>query len=183
MNKIVLIRHVTPLVNHSRCAYQEAKKRLEEYDNTEKLDFTEINSQEISEMHLNLETIYSSSLIRARKTAEYLFPNKTIMTTEQLVEFNLAIFPIPLLKLSFKNWLLISRILWLLGINKSQRNLTQEKKRINQFIQENLNKNCIIVAHGFVLNEIKSHLIKNGFNMTTAKKQGCFSITILERKM
>lgn len=183
MNKVILIRHVTPLVDNVQCSYQEAKQRLDEYNNTEKLNFTEIDRLETKLNDLDLETIYSSSLIRARKTAEYLFPNKNIITTEKLVEFNLDIFPIPYLKLSFKNWLLISRILWLIGINKSQRNLQQEKQRIAHFIQENLEKNCIIVAHGFVLNGIKSYLIKNKFQSTLFQKQGCFSITILEKKI
>ncbi|HDR0642408.1 histidine phosphatase family protein [Pasteurella multocida] len=182
MNKVILIRHVTPLVSNTPCSYQVAKQRLVEYNNTEKLNFAEINLLGVNQDNLDTDTIYSSSLIRAIKTADYLFPHKKIITTEKLVEFNLDIFPIPILNLSFKNWLFVSRVLWLIGINKSQKNLRQEKQRVANFIHENVNKDCTIVAHGFVLNEIQSHLIKNGFNITIAKKQGCFSITILERK-
>ncbi|HDR1021808.1 TPA: hypothetical protein QB352_001053, partial [Pasteurella multocida] len=65
MNKVILIRHVTPLVDNVQCSYQEAKQRLDEYNNTEKLNFTEIDRLETKLNDLDLETIYSSSLIKA----------------------------------------------------------------------------------------------------------------------
>ncbi|HDR1206388.1 TPA: hypothetical protein QB268_002233, partial [Pasteurella multocida] len=97
MNKVILIRHVTPLVSNTPCSYQVAKQRLVEYNNTEKLNFAEINLLGVNQDNLDTDTIYSSSLIRAIKTADYLFPHKKIITTEKLVEFNLDIFPIPIL--------------------------------------------------------------------------------------
>ena len=75
MQKIILIRHTTPLINYGICSYKEAKLRLNEYNQTSKLKLDEISILEGAQNELEVETIYTSPLIRAKNTAESLFPN------------------------------------------------------------------------------------------------------------
>ena len=136
MPKIVLIRHATPLVNGSKCDSTVAQNRLINYNQTKPnqtkhLALDELNSFKQSSAYqdiLLIEKVFVSPLIRAQKTAEALFPNNKQITLEDLKEFDLKIINIPKIKLTLNLWFILSRILWLLGLNKTQNSIHKEKK-------------------------------------------------------
>ena len=133
MPKIVLIRHATPLVDGSKCDSTVAQNRLINYNQTEHLALGELNSFKQSSAYqdiLLIEKVFVSPLIRAQKTAEALFPNNKRITLEDLREFDLKIINIPKIKLTLNLWFILSRILWLLGLNKTQNSIHQEKNAL-----------------------------------------------------
>lgn len=179
--KIVLMRHATPNVNGKKCFYRQAEEGLIQYNLTDNILLNEsdafLKTKEYEEL-LKIEHIFVSPLKRATKTAEYIFPQKNYTVLDSLQEFNLSIFKIPFIKLTLKNWLVLSRVLWLLGINKTTYNLSEEIKRVKSTFREILKDNSIIVAHGFVLREIRKSLKKHKFQRTFFYKKGCFQVEI-----
>ncbi|MBN6064575.1 histidine phosphatase family protein [Aggregatibacter actinomycetemcomitans] len=183
MPKIVLIRHVTPLVDGSKCNATVAQNRLVEYNETESLALDEINSFKQSTSYQNILTIqkiFVSPLIRAQKTANALFPDHELITLEELKEFDLKITNMPKIKLTLNSWFMLSRILWLLGLNKTQKKIGEEKKRVKKLIPTLLKQDCCIVSHGFIQHEIKNYLKKNQFVKSFHQKNGCFSVEIFQ---
>ncbi|AEW77495.1 histidine phosphatase family protein [Aggregatibacter actinomycetemcomitans] len=183
MPKIVLIRHVTPLVDGSKCNATVAQNRLVEYNETERLALDEINSFKQSTAYqemLTIPKIFVSPMIRAQKTANALFPSNELITLEDLKEFDLKITNMPKIKLTLNSWFILSRILWLLGLNKTQKNIGEEKKRVKKLMPTLLKQDCCIVSHGFIQHEIKNYLKKNEFVKLFHQKNGCFSVEIFQ---
>lgn len=177
MTTIYLIRHATPDVGNPYCDYAQAVELLNEYNQTVKLRLEETCvAPSFEEL-----PIYSSPLPRAKLTAETLFPTRTILFDERLQEFNLTIAPIKWLKCRFQHWLAISRLLWFCGLHQCGNTPKQEKQRIADFIQQHLLASGIVVAHGFVLREIKKSLHKQGFTSKILAKSGCFTVEYLSK--
>lgn len=186
IQRIILIRHCTPEIPNISCSAKQAQYYLKEYDNTENIRLSEIelfSSQEILNEIKKCESVYCSPLPRAKITANKLFNAGTISYCDELKEFNLSIKNIPIISLPVQSWFILSRLLWLIGLNKCQYNLSQEKHRIKTFIQQLLiEKTCTaIVAHGFVIRELKRYFLNQHFRCKFYEKQGCFSVVILER--
>lgn len=184
--KIVLIRHVTPNVNGNICSASKAEEGLLQYNLTEDILLNEaddfLKTKEYKTL-LNIEYIFVSPLNRALKTAKYIFPSKNHTVLEALKEFNLKIFKIPFIKLSLKMWFAVSRILWFLGINREKYNPLQEKARVESTFEEILNNDAIIIAHGFVLREIRKCLKVRKFQRTFFYKKGCFQVEIFNSEL
>ena len=183
MPKIVLIRHVTPLVDGSKCDSTVAQNRLINYNQTEHLALNELNSFKQCSAYqdiLLIEKVFVSPLIRAQKTAEALFPNNERITLEDLKEFDLKILNIPKIKLTLNLWFILSRVLWLLGLNKTQNSIYKEKKRVEKLIPALLQQDCCIVSHGFIQHEIKKYLRKHHFVKSFHEKNGCFCVEIFQ---
>ena len=179
--RIVLIRHATPKVDNNNCSAIEAEERLNQYNFTENILLNEadnfLNSEEYKNI-LNINNIFTSPLARAKKTADYIFPNKQIVTLSALKEFDLKIFKIPFIKLSLTSWFIISRILWFMHINKTTYSPDMEKSRVTELFEHILSQDAIIVSHGFILREIRKHLKNNQYNCSFSYKQGCFQVEI-----
>lgn len=185
---ILLIRHCTVLINYDSCDYNSAKEKVQEYNDTSNLAIEEIFP---IQHHINdfLEgkqpIIFASSLPRAYQTAKYLFGKKCQLTvSDEFVEFDLNIFPIPFLKCKFKTWLLISRILWFLNISKTTRNFSYEARRAkscaNLLYKEAYDSSVALVSHGLLNFFIEKNLKKQNYRRIYKVRNGCFSITRLE---
>ncbi len=167
MPKIVLIRHATPLVDGSKCDSTVAQNRLINYNQTKHLALDELNSFKQSSAYqdiLLIEKVFVSPLI----------------TLEDLKEFDLKIINIPKIKLTLNLWFILSRILWLLGLNKTQNSIHKEKKRVEKLIPTLLQQDCCIVGHGFIQHEIKKYLRKYHFVKSFHEKNGCFCVEIFQ---
>jgi len=112
--------------------------------------------------------------------SEALFPNNERITLEDLKEFDLKIINIPKIKLTLNLWFILSRILWLLGLNKTQNSIHKEKKRVEKLIPTLLQQDCCIVGHGFIQHEIKKYLRKYHFVKSFHEKNGCFCVEIFQ---
>ncbi|MDO4697348.1 MAG: histidine phosphatase family protein [Pasteurellaceae bacterium] len=180
MSRILLIRHVTPKVSNAVCDHLTAQQRIDEYNQTDDLCLEEIDFAAIAPMLSEVSHIYCSPLIRAKRTAEALFPTHQIQFDERLKEFNLRIFPLPF-HCSFKRWLIISRLLWFVGINRTQCSPTAEKQRVLDFMQQHSLEHSAIVAHGFVLRTVQKQLEKQGYRQQSGYRKGCFTLSVMTR--
>jgi broad specificity phosphatase PhoE len=189
---IVLIRHCHPEIDYSRCGYIEAISRVQQYNTTKNVNLKELElyaeSLETLTKEKNLK-VFSSSLSRSLITARAIFGSKFDIDVKDLfVEFDLKILPIPLVKLKFKTWLLISRIIWFFGLLKTSRSFAQERLRAKQCAEilhnntqgNTSNQKVVLVSHGLLNAFIERYLKTKGYTRVEKMKNTCFSITYLQ---
>ena len=179
---LALIRHVTPLIDRGVCDAAEAARRAILYDATQSLALYEIDKFKSSaayEKLARISRIYSSPL--QRETAQKLFPQRGIEYLEALREFNLRIFPVPLIKMPFDCWLVLSRLLWLCGTNPSGASAGAERRRALDLAPSLLETDTAVIAHGFVLRVIRHSARRAGYRLIYRFCEGCFCVEIWQR--
>ena len=181
---LALIRHVTPLIDRGVCDAAEAARRTILYDTTQSLALYETNKFNISAAYKKLahiSRICSSPLPRAALTAQKLFPQRSIEYLEALREFNLQIFPVPLIKMPFDCWLVLSRLLWLCGMNPSGASAKAERRRVLDLVPSLLEADTAAITHGFVLRVIRHGARQAGYRLIYRFCEGCFCVEIWQR--
>ena len=181
---LALIRHVTPLIDRGVCDAAEAARRAILYDATQNLALYETDKFKSSaayEKIARISRVYSSPLPRAALTAQKLFPQRDIEYLEALREFNLRIFPVPLIKMPFGCWLVLSRLLWLCGMNPSGANVGAERRRALDLMPSLLEADTAVIAHGFVLRVIRHGARQAGYRLIYRFYEGCFCVEIWQR--
>ena len=185
---IILIRHCTPKVDFSSCNHIEAQRRVDEYNNT-----TNIALEEIEPLRTHLDDflgsknpiILASSLPRAFLTANRLFDKKSnIEPDSSFIEFDLNILPIPLINLTFRSWVVISRILWFMGLVKTKRSFSYERtrsKKAAELLHEKAKDSHVaLVSHDLLNFFIERELKTKAYRRISKVKNGFFSITKLD---
>lgn len=195
---ILLIRHCKPLIDYLECSYTEMLKRLEEYNSTSSLDFTEITSfletsvlkKDIDIFAKNPNTIvFSSSMPHALLTAKTIFENANeINVDSKFVEFNLNIISIlpRKLRLKFKTWAVMSRLCWFLGFIKSNRSFSDERIRAKEcadilYTNSKSRDFVALVAHGMLNFFTEENLADVGYRRIEKVQNGFFTILKLEK--
>jgi len=181
---LALIRHVTPLIDRGVCDAAEAAWRAILYDTTQSLALWQTNKFKSNAAYKKLASIsrvYSSPLPRAVLTAQKLFPQRSIEYLEALREFNLRIFPAPLIKMPFDCWLVLSRLLWLCGMNPSGANVGVERRRALDLVPSMLEADTAVIAHSFVLRVIRHGTRQAGYRLIYSFCEGCFCVEIWQR--
>ena len=186
---ILLIRHCTPNINYGRCEFSEASERIKAYNFTQDIFLNEITSLS-PQVDIVLSDddfdILTSSSPRALRTAQFLFHKKSeqIIISDDFVEFDLRVFPVPILKAKFKTWMLISRIMRALGLLKTGKSFSQERLRAKNgadlLIKRSQRKSIALVSHGLLNYFIEKNLKKSGYKRAEKIGLGCFSITKLQ---
>ena len=186
---ILLIRHCTPNINYGRCEFSEASERIKAYNFTQDIFLNEITSlkpQIDIVLGNDVFDILTSSSPRALRTAQFLFHKKTeqIIISDAFVEFDLRVFHVPILKGKLKTWMLISRIMWALGLLKTHKSFSQERLRAKNgadlLIKRSQRKSIALVSHGLLNYFIEKNLKKSGYKRAEKIELGCFSITKLQ---
>lgn len=176
---LALIRHVTPLIDRGVCDAAEAARRAILYDATQSLALWQTDKFKSSaayEKLARISRIYSSPL--QCETAQKLFPQRDIEYLEALREFNLRIFPVPLIKMPFDCWLVLSRLLWLCGMNPSGASAKAERRRALDLMPSLLEADTAVIAHGFVLRVIRRSARRAGYRLIYRFCEGCFCVEI-----
>ncbi|WP_297923334.1 hypothetical protein [uncultured Campylobacter sp.] len=179
---LALIRHVTPLIDRGVCDAAEAARRAILYDATQSLALWQTDKFKSSvayEKLARVSRVCSSPLPRLRRKSysrsggiEYL---------EALREFNLRIFPMPLIKMPFDCWLVLSRLLWLCGMNHSDASAKEERRRALDMVPSLLETDTAVIAHGFVLRVIRHSARQAGYRLIYRFCEGCFCVEIWQR--
>lgn len=179
---LALIRHVMPLIDRGVCDAAEAARRAILYDATQSLALYETDKfQAAYEKLARISRVCSSTLPCAALTAQKLFPQRSIEYLEALREFNLRIFPMPLIKMPFDCWLVLSRLLWLCGMNPSGASAGAERRRAVDLVPSLLKTDTAVIAHGFVLRVIRKSARRAGYRLIYRFCQGCFCVEIWQR--
>lgn len=182
MTTIYLVRHATPCIDYARCDCVTAQQRLDEYNQTSRIQTNEITPLPSETQHY---AIYCSTSSRAKATARQLYPEKSIYFSDDLIEFDLRIPQISWIKLSMKHWFILARLLWLIGLLRHTHSRQQEQHRIQRQLDQILatQQNSVIISHGLVNHWIEKHLRKQTVSHRIVAMKGCFKITTLILKM
>jgi broad specificity phosphatase PhoE len=129
--------------------------------------------------------VLCSTSPRASITADSLFSKSVEITrSDKFVEFDLSIFYIPFLRCSIRTWFFISRLLWFVGVVKTDRNFKQERKRVHHCVKlltrKAVTTDVALVAHGLLNLFIEKRLNKMGWRKIHAFSSGCFAIKVLQ---
>lgn len=185
---ILLIRHCTPDIDYNKCNYEQALRRLHEYNNTKNIKIEEIldiKDKIHNIVNLNKMKVFCSTSPRASITADNLFSKSVNITrSDNFVEFDLSVLYVPFLRCGIRTWFLISRLFWFVGILKTDRSFKEERKRTDSCVKllttEAATSNVALVAHGLLHLFIEKRLKKMGWRRTHSFSSGCFSIKVLQ---
>jgi broad specificity phosphatase PhoE len=185
LKQIALIRHGEPdLHKGGRFSYQEAREYMESYDTVgillpDEPFFMVKEGEDI--------LFYTSTLERARATAQYLFgPEREVVETEDFREFERRVDPRRLrIKLPLRYWTVAARVEWMLGLRgDGLESFGEAKKRAKQGAQKldadsQRHDKIVLVAHGFLNRYIKAYLEDEGWEVVRDGGRGYFATTIL----
>jgi len=137
------------------------------------------------ENHEIIDTVFCSPQKRALETTLMLFGKNVVLKTENaLTELDYPMVKVPVLQLPVKGWLIISRIIWMAGIN--QGDITGYKERLdelNTFSDELLkfaqrDGIAVVVAHGMVNRELVKILKNHGWEYCKNGKDGFGTLSV-----
>lgn len=184
---IVFIRHATPKIDYSSCNYQAAKDRLQDYNQTEEVEESEIDAFHATTLYKKIleraPVIYCSPVSRAERTCQLLFKHdNNYLINSELREVGLEVFYLPLLKMKVRTWFLISRLAWLLR-------LSNEKEKVEHAVYRTKGllplleqaDDVVIVSHGYLIHYLKKHLRNKHYKVSDCFKQGCFTVEVWEK--
>ena len=166
MGKIILVRHgEVDIKQVDKIDGLEIEEFLNSY-NLADIKSSSKPPQKLIDHANSCDIIICSNLNRSLSSAKAL--NKTPHIIDKLFqEANPPYIKTKLLKLSPKNWLIISRILWLVGYSKHGESLKDTKKRAFQasqmLIKLSQNKNIMLIGHALFNIFIAKELRKAGF--------------------
>jgi len=129
-------------------------KWIETYNNSEIIPPNNIKKL------VNWDICYSSDLKRAELTAKLLYNGK-IVITKDLREIGLKNFMNTEIKLHYKIWLIIGRIIWYFSKNSQEETRYETISRARKFvdlIERSNYSNILIVTHGAFMKYLNSEL-------------------------
>jgi len=185
MNRqITLIRHAkVDIDNSQKIDARSLQKWVEEYD-TAPIDTESLPTQETVVLVQNADILLTSTLRRASDSAKVLGVN----VYEQNRLFNESDIPkvnIPYLKLKPKSWLVILRLMLLLGLGKKDASLKASKAQAKKAAQKLLefsaeHEHVVLVGHGGMNWLIRQVLVKRGWKLEGKGSHKNWGVSILK---
>lgn len=188
LKQIALIRHGEPdLYKQGRFSFEEAKQYMLNYDTVGIM----LPDQPFFMVEDDEEVLfYTSTLERARHTAQYLFgPEREFVETADFREFERNLDErVVRMRLPLRYWTVTARIKWMLGLRQDDaiESFGEAKKRARQGAQR-LNADSkehdriVLVAHGFLNRYIKRYLEDEGWEVVRDGGSDYFATTILAK--
>ena len=183
MKQITLIRHAkVDIDNSQKIDSLSLQKWVKAYDSAP-IHIESLAPKETITLVQNADIVLTSTLIRAVDSAGVL----GVEVYEKNELFNEAIIPkidIPFFKFKPKTWLVILRILLLLGLGKKdtsfQASKQQAKKASQNLVQfSNTHDNIVLVGHGGMNWLISKALIKEGWVLDEKASHANWGATVL----
>ena len=156
--KIILIRHFK--VDFEWKSFYNSSGYEKACENYNSADVVKANRQ-----ILTYNIIFSSSLNRTIETTKLIFNEVPDIVTDSLNEIPIRPFINTHMCLPRIIWDIIGRLQWRFNSKTQPESYCESKSRINNFINDVLiqNKDCYIVAHGWIIKLIIENIRKNGF--------------------
>lgn len=185
--EVILIRHAKVSLDHS--GWMNSKKAAnfrEAYDTAPVHQFNP--DSVLAQIPARItDTIYVSALPRSIATGLKLFGDSAnLVSLELLNEFEMHMIWLPAY-LPYKGWTVISRGMWLLGLEKhGTESYREAKKRVQivaDFIEERaaIENQVILVTHGFINRNIANELEDRGWDITQNKGNENLGATVLNK--
>lgn len=176
--RIGLVRHFKvnhPFPNKFLLSKVEVIKWFAEYDNTKNLEYKNVDLS-----HINWQHCYSSPMVRALSTANYIY-NGQISEITELKELDILHRLSDKLKLPFIIWAIIVRIKFI----SSNKDTNEFKNSIADFLDNVIARNennVLIVSHWFVMRVIRKELIQRGLSGDNFKSNEYGTLYVYESR-
>lgn len=188
LKQIALIRHGEPdLSKQGRFSFDEAKQYMLNYDSVgimlpDQPFFMVEDDEDI--------LFYTSTLERARHTAQYLFgPDREFVETADFREFERKLDErVVRMRLPLQYWTVTARIEWMLGLRQddtiesfgeAKERAREGARRLDTDSREH--DKIVLVAHGFLNRYIKGYLEDEGWEVVRDGGSDYFATTILAK--
>jgi len=186
IQQIILIRHGEPDLNKKGWRNrEEAIQFMQNYDSAIVIPFSK---KPINLESLSIDTIYYSTLPRAKNTAQRAFSDSNILVgSTDFIEFERKAMKWPNMKMPTKFWTTGSRILWMMGLNDKNIESFRKAKGRAKSNAEILTKKTsqqgmvILVAHGLHNKYVKKYLKKLGWKLAYNSGNDYLSVKVLIR--
>lgn len=184
--QIILIRHGEPALDKKSARSRKGMKQyVFDYDTVKVHVFSKSPVEFKVE---DIDTVYSSPLVRARDTAHRLFGNNFVIKEDSMFrEFEREVFPLPLFRLKPKTWGILSRIPWLLGLQsriiEGFRNAKKRAKQDALFLEMKAIEHgrAVLVAHGFLNRYLNKYLQEKGWQLSYDGGKDYLSVQVLTK--
>jgi phosphohistidine phosphatase SixA len=182
--QITLIRHAKVDIDNSQKIDAHSLQRwVEEYD-TAPIHAESLPTQETIVLVQSTDVVLTSTLRRASDSAKVL----GVDVHEKNELFNEADIPkvnIPYLKLKPKSWLVILRLMLLLGLGKKDASLKTSKAQAKEAAQKLLtlsteHDHVVLVGHGGMNWLIRQVLVKEGWKLEGKGSHENWGVTVLK---
>ena len=163
--EIVLLRHGKPKVNlKGYLSVKELKQLIEDYARS---GIQDRDNNKLKNKFSN-HFVICSDLARSMESAKKLGINNIHLSDALFKEADLPHFDNNLLKLPVVGWVVLLRVLWLLGFNKNAESFLQAKERSKCAAEKLIglaehNEKIIVVGHGLMNRLIGKQLQKKGW--------------------
>lgn len=186
IQQIILIRHGEPDLNKKGWRNRnEAIQFMKDYDSAIVKPFSK---KPINPENIPIDTIFHSTLPRAKYTAQRAFGDtKILVGNSDFVEFERKAMKWPNIKMPIKFWTTGSRVLWMMGFNdKNIESFRRAKKRAIKntktlTLEAERNEMVILVAHGLHNKYLKKFLRKSGWTVAKNTGNDYLSVKILAK--
>ncbi len=185
IRQIALIRHGEPdLRKTGKFSYQEAKRFVAEYDSVGIVvpDASFFNLPNPAQVK-----VFSSSINRAKATAQYIFGVDGEMTVSPIFrEFESSMgHHSPNLRIPIKVWTSVARLKWVMGIDRQGAESFSDARKRAQLAADTLagateeNPNVALVGHGLLNRYVQENLEEQGWHVVRNGGSGYLGTTIL----
>ena len=163
--EIVLLRHGKPKVDlKGYLSVKELKQLVEDYTQSSIQDMPDNKLKKKFSDHF----VVCSDLVRSKESAKRLDLNNIDLSDALFKEADLPHFENNFVILPVVSWVILLRILWLLGFKKNAESFLQAKERSKCAAEKLIglaehNKKIIVVGHGLMNKLIGKQLLKKGW--------------------
>jgi len=182
--QIFLIRHGNPDLNKK--GWRNRNEAILYMRNYDSVGVKLFDKKPLCPIGLKTDTIFHSSIPRAKSTAQLIFENDYVLCgSYRYREYERKCLKFFNIKLPLKFWTISSRLLWMMGLNKrdiesiKQANgrATGNATMLDQ--NSNLNEHTILVAHGLHNKYVKKFLKKRGWKKVYSDGKSYLSMMVL----
>ncbi len=185
MKEIIFIRHAKVDIDNSEKISSYALKKWINTYNDAPIDKESLPTNELIVLAKNTDIVLTSTLRRSIDSAKVL----RVEVFESNPLFNEAAIPevtIPFLKLKPKSWLMILRVLLLLGLGKKDTSLKASKVQAEKAAQRLLTitdefESVVLVGHGGMNWLIGKVLMNEGWELEGKASHANWGVTVLKQ--
>ena len=182
--KIIILRHGRPDISKKMIVTgQQFGTWIKEY-NFARLDLNILPSDELYRLAVSCNTTICSNLSRSIESAKVL-GKENFKVDESFIEADLPFYNISFFKLKAKTWLVVFRVLWLLGFAKNVESFYDFKYRANLCTDKLCDtatngETVLFVGHGILNRMIAKKLIALGWRGPKKISSNYWSYAIYE---